>query len=199
MANPVSEAINRHYLQVQALTPASAQTTFGSATSTPSIDWFSLATPAFIVFTALLIVGIIGLLLTHTKNINKLLVVISIAFLTSLVPVSLNLVNQQASLVTKAGAGDVPTQVLVDQVTPTGFDVSWQTDNPSVGAIRLREPGQPPEYNRIIAEDQETGIYTHIIRVTDLRAATTYAFEVLSGGNWYNDQGQPLLVTTRSP
>ena len=198
MANSLSDSINHHYLQIQALTPVSvAETAVKPVSSSPNL--ISTITPAFIVFISLLGLGIIGLLLTRTRNLNKLMVVMGIAFLTSLVPVSLSLMNQQTSISSHAGAISIPKNVIVDQVTRSSFNVSWQTDNPTVGAIRLREQAKASEFNQIISESKDSNIYTHILSPKNLQPQTVYVFEVLSGGAWYNNQGVPLTVKTAGP
>jgi hypothetical protein len=196
--NPVADSINRHYLQVQALTPVSPVDTATKPFSAPA-NLLSFTKPAFIIFIVIMLLGIVGLLITHTRNLNKIILVMSVAFLTSLVPVSLSLMNQQASISSQAGALSIPKNVIVDQVTYSSFNVSWQTDNPTAGAVRLREKSQTSEFNQVISEDKKTNIYTHILNLKGLKPHTIYVFEILSEGEWYNQQGQPLTVTTAGP
>jgi len=192
-------SIAHHYLQVQALTPV--ESTNGSAPSIKepiSSGIFSLryTTISIIIFMVLLSGGVISLIITRVRDLNKILMIMTIAALTSAIPLATSLVSNQTRLQSKAGPGDAPKNLVIYNVTSTDFVIKWETDKEEASVIRLRTTPQIGPTTKIISEKAGYETYTHIITVTDLIPNTIYYLEVLSGGNWYNHNSQPIQITT---
>jgi len=193
----LSNQISRHYLEVQALTPVSVSAAPASLPFTQNQDWVSLATPAFIIFVTLLLLGMVALILTHTRNVNKLLIVISLAFITSIIPLGMRALNQKTQIPSQADMSTTPTHVIVGQVTSSGFNLSWSTAAPTIGAISLKKVASPDHLKAFIPETPESKMSAHFIPVTQLQPNTTYEVLILSNDIWYGKDGLPLQITTQ--
>lgn len=155
-----------------------------------------LVSPSVFIFSAVLLVGMVILLVTRTNNLNKTLIVISIAFLTSIIPLGLRSLNRETQVTSQAASVNTPHSLIIDQVTQDGFNLSWQTDTPSVGTIRLKARDEPPALKRILTEDSNIEIKTHFIGILGLMPGTVYEFEILSGDTWYGKGASSYTVTT---
>lgn len=198
MANPLAAGLTQHYLTVQALTPVANQTTHGPVVTQASFNLVSLALPAAIVFISVIIIGTLIIFILKAKKAAYFMTVFILALTLGSLPPGLTLMRQPASLETKADADHVPKNLIVDQVTPNTFTVGWQTDRATVGAIRINAADQPDNLARVVSETNQD-VYSHLITVTNLNPGTAYYFTVLSAGAWYQNQDQPLKVTTPLP
>lgn len=192
-----TNTVTNHYLQVQALTPHS-----GVSSTPPPVGkteeklTFDLSLTQALIFFALLFIGALGLLFARAKRGSAIFALITLAFITSALPVSMFIINRQTRLSSQAVPVSTPKNVIVDQVTNRGMRILWETDTPEVGVIRLRQTPESSPLNRIISEPEGVDIYSHVLAIADLAPNTLYYFEILSGGVWYDNQGQPLTVKT---
>jgi disulfide bond formation protein DsbB len=197
MPENLGSNLTSHYLQVQALTPSS-----GVSTSTPYAAGDTLALPLNLsltqaaIFFVLLFIGALGLLFAQARRGTTLFALITLAFITSALPISMYIINRQTGVSSQAVSLATPKNLVVDQVTSTAFTVKWETDSPETGVLRFRQTPENSPLNRIISEPEGSDIYTHNLNPRDLTPNTTYYFEILSHGIWYDNTGQPLTVKT---
>lgn len=187
--------LTQYYLQVHALTPQSgAPDVAPTLLSGPPTFPFGITIIQLAIFSILAIIGIMALLAVKVHDLNKIILVLTIMFITSAVPVSVMVVNRRTQIESLAGPDPTPKNVIVSQVKNTGFSVLWDTDKPNIGVIRYRLKDDPVNFSRIVSEEEEGQIYRHVLVITDLKPQTPYVFEILSDGTWYDDRGQPLEV-----
>jgi hypothetical protein len=92
-----------------------------------------------------------------------------------------------------ASADVTPQDVRITNVTDTSFSVSWTTDKPAGGFISYSSDNA---FNKT-AQDQVTPqSETHYVNVTGLTAQTAYNFKINSGGQDYDNNGNPWQVQT---
>ncbi|OGV94932.1 hypothetical protein A3A66_03890 [Microgenomates group bacterium RIFCSPLOWO2_01_FULL_46_13] len=186
--------IGEYYLAVQALTPA--EKTSVPVMTEPAVKSSGLPFGmwSLIVFVTVLFLGMVTLMATKTRNLKRLLMVLTAALITAVVPLGLDLTLKPTSVTIRAGAELVPKNLVVDEVTQTGFTVRWETGVPVIGTVRLGTDGQTFPRTHVEAGGAKTTV--HKLTLTQLRPGETYYFEVLSHTTWYNDGGQPLRVET---
>jgi hypothetical protein len=192
-----TQNLTNHYLQVQALTPQSgAPVVSTSAAENFSFLPFGLSTTELSVIGAFFAIGIAILVITQVSNLKKALTILSLILMTSAVPISVVIMNQQTRIESNAGPDYVPKNVIITQVNSSGFSVMWDTDRPGTGVVRIRSKPETTDFNRIFSEPEGGDIYKHIIKIQDLEPNQTYYLEILSGGIWYDNQHQPLKIVT---
>jgi len=84
----------------------------------------------------------------------------------------------------QAGGSVVPTNVVITNVTDTGFAVVWTTPDPATGTIKLVSPKHTPS---AFFDDRDTtgklkSYSTHMVTIRSLTPATLYTFQILSNG-----------------
>jgi hypothetical protein len=201
MADP-GVAFRNHYLQVQALTPENPDISNAVINGNSSIldTLASGGLPlSLAIFFILLTIGIITLLITRVADINKILTVSFLALITSAIPYGTKLANEPTRLQSKAGPTEIPKNVIVKDVTPYAFLVTWETDDSNSGVIRLRTEPDTHAEQKVFPESNDGKTSQHSLHITSLSPNTMYYFEILSGADWYNQNGQPLQVKTPSP
>lgn len=189
----------KHYLNVKSLTPASQPTTTSTASATTSNQAslsLSLTSTPVIIFFSLLIIGTIGLLITRARDLNKLLMVLAISLIASAIPLTTQILSQETRLTSHAGPEYTPKNVIVYNLTATSFMISWQTDKSDTGIIRVRTTPEVSPHTRIISDSPDQSEYMHHLTVDELEPNNSYYLEILSGGQWYNLNGQPLYIKT---
>jgi hypothetical protein len=183
-----------YYLKIQALTPV------GEVDSTTSVsassNSFQIPTLSIVIFLAVLVLGAFALLLTKSHQINKMLVLLVMAFVLSSVPLTLNSLSIPTGLESQASPQSVPKNVTVSSVSPSGFILTWETDQPESGAIRLSLDSKFESGSQTLVEAEGKLTTSHQLTITSLKPRTLYYFQLLSGSMWYEDQDKPLEVKT---
>ena len=181
------DSLTSYYLKIQSLTPITEAASPPFPILTPptfQIPVFSIA-----IFLGVLIVGSFALLLTKSHQINKMLILLAIALVTSVLPLGLRSLSQQTTYLSQANVPFPPKNVIVSQVSATSFLITWQTDKPETGALRLYP-------SRILTEGSGDRAQNHLLLVDQLKPGTEYTFIILSGTQWFDHQGQPIPVKT---
>jgi hypothetical protein len=197
ITNDTSDQINQYYLRVEALTKVSSSTNPPENPKRPTHLPFSLTSYtqlAIYIFFGMIVIGALGLLITRTKQLNKMITVLILSLITSTIPLGLNLTREKIDLQSKASQESTPTQVYVFPPQVNSISIQWRTDKPQVGVVRISQSPDVTTNPRLISEQSATTI--HSIAIDQLRPNTTYYLEILSGAEWYNDDGQPLEVKT---
>jgi hypothetical protein len=80
-------------------------------------------------------------------------------------------------------------------LSENSFSVSWVTDEAVTVAVKYQSLGQD---SKLALPPGEGNQKVHHLTITDLKPATEYFFYLLSGGNIFDNQGEPFRVTTCS-
>jgi len=188
------ETMQDYYLKIQALTPAGDQNVSqagqaaGSALQIPALS--------IVIFLTVLVIGAFTLLVTKSHQINKMLVLLAMAFIVSAVPIAMRSLAEPVSYRPLAGPQAVPKNVVINKVSSTGFNISWETDRPESGTIRLGPTSSLLTDARVFSEAEGQTSTSHLIEITGLKPFTSYYLVILSGSQWFNNQGQPIKVQT---
>lgn len=188
--------LSQHYLQVEALTKIVTQDGQSTSIAQAPIEYFSLTSTPVLIFIVLMTLGGIGLLITQASNIKQYFLVIFISLLASLLPLGMDLSGSRTQLRSRAAPAPTPQNVIVSDVTPTSFKVSWITPVEDSGALRVRPSPTAPRNQRVIHEATTAPSISHSVVVSDLEPGEKYYFEILAGTDWYDNQGLPLEVVT---
>lgn len=88
-----------------------------------------------------------------------------------------------------------PIDITQTNVRNDRFSISWVTEIEEIGQVNY---GTTPSLGKTAYDDrgQLTSSKTHHITLTGLLANTQYYYEIVSGGQTYNNAGQPYTLTT---
>jgi hypothetical protein len=186
--------VNDYYLKVQALsTVPDSQFVTDSAVTTIPLNFTSLVVLS-IGFVCLLIIGIGFLFSLRTKDFHAFSNGLKLAFLLAVIPIGYALLSGETRLGTKASPFDIPSEVMVTNVTNTSFTLSWSTSTANRGMVRYSlDPAMSDAVISIANKQPET---LHQVTITKLKPNTPYFVEVFSSSRWYNDSGLPLRIKT---
>jgi hypothetical protein len=110
------------------------------------------------------------------------------------------LVSKPQSLLTKAGPTSVPKNVKISNKGAESVAVSWTTDVPVTGLLRYSDNPSNLSLPGADTRDQMSGtagvFTTHYVVLTNLKASTTYYFEIVTGSASYSDNNKPYQVRT---
>ncbi len=114
--------------------------------------------------------------------------------------VGVYLVKTKTSYDTKADEKAVPKQVMITNVTDTGFSVSWITDEASTGLVKYGVEAGSMKQTALDDRDQlsgESGVFElHHVSLKSLKPQTTYYFKLESGGKQFDNNGKPFEKMT---
>lgn len=189
-----SPSVTDYYLTIQALTPVDPAN-FDQSTMITSTPPWQIPTLSVLIFLGVLLLGAFGLLLTKSHQLNKMFMLITLAFILSAVPLGLKTLDQPAQYRSLADVPSPPTQVTVSQPTRSALTLNWHSARPDLGAIRLAGDSQLA-HAWVVNEPVSTPLTDHSVTISNLQPKTTYYLLVLSGSDWYGNQGQPIQVTT---
>lgn len=90
----------------------------------------------------------------------------------------------------------VPKNILISDISPNSFTVTFNTDKKSVGTVSFGQKGKLDQ----VALDSlgAVAVYTHQVSAQNLRPGTAYSFVIRTDTTISNDKGQPFSVTTPS-
>ena len=81
-----------------------------------------------------------------------------------------------------------PSSVKITNVSESSFTVSWLTENPAVGSLRLNETNQLFFDVRDNGKESLSQYIIHYIDVIDLESNKNYSFTILSAGEAYQEE-----------
>lgn len=114
-------------------------------------------------------------------------------------------VDRIGPLFTKASTSVNPIDVMVSNITDTGFTISWTTKSPATGAITLASDLSNHEvvYDErdvtliISGNRQSLGIYTtHSVTYRNANPMTVYSAKIISNGTQFQDINGPYTIHT---
>jgi hypothetical protein len=191
-----SNSLTDYYLKIQALTPITS--TDSQTVTAGVVNNFQIPTLSVVIFLAVLIVGAFALLLTKSHQLNKMFFLLTLAFILSAVPLTIQSTATRLDYQSQAGPILAPKNIVVKEVTSSRMIITWVTDKPETGAIRLGPTSSLGSDAKIYSEDQTELFTNHQLEITSLQPRTRYYFILLSGSQWFNDQGKPIEVKTAS-
>lgn len=183
-----------YYLQIQALTPVN-ETSSSAAIQTSDLP-IQLPFLTVVIFLTVLVIGAFALLITKSHQLNKMLVLLVLALTTSAIPMALQLVSAPASYQSQANVALTPRLVTVTAVTQYSFTISWTTDKPDIGSVRLVQLGAPAFSGLVVSEPTQVPSKQHALSPTNLVPGATYQVSILSGPQWYDNGGIPIIIHT---
>jgi hypothetical protein len=104
-------------------------------------------------------------------------------------------VKQKQLLSGRADVGLFPRRVKITNFSENSFTVSWVTEKPVAAAVQYQLPGQA---SKLAFPLDQKSQQIHHITVSNLLPGREYAFYLLSGGEIFDNQGEPFVVTTCS-
>jgi len=103
----------------------------------------------------------------------------------------LSLINQRLTLGLKATVGTVPKEVKITNVTSNTFVVTWKTERPSSGMVKMFLSEEKLSNDVRDLQENSRGEYdTHYVLVDGLLANETYYFWINSDGRFYGSDGK---------
>jgi len=116
------------------------------------------------------------------------------------IAVSVFLINKSTRWFTRAAPETTPKQIKFTNITNNSFSVSWITDEATSGFIKYgtTKLDQVARDDRDEQASQTGNFITHHVTLQNLNPATTYQFQIGSGGATYDNNGQNHQVITAS-
>ena len=114
--------------------------------------------------------------------------------------VGVYLVKTRTSYDTKADEKAVPKQIMITNVTDTGFSVSWITDKTTSGLVKYGTETSSIKQTALDDRDQLSGesgqFELHHVTLKSLKPQTTYFFKLESGGKQFDNNGKAFEKQT---
>lgn len=104
-------------------------------------------------------------------------------------------IGQRQLLFGRADVGTFPQRIKITNLSENSFSVSWVTDKAVKATVQYQLTDQTP---KIAFPPDQSSQQTHHVTVTNLLPATEYSFYLLSGGETFDNQGEPFRVITCS-
>lgn len=186
-----------YYAQVSALTSkevvAATELPPGVA-DTPLSYLFSplLLYASVILFFALFGVALIIQIVARMLNFKRTITTLVVAFVVASIPLTLKTALEVTSFSTRAGPDEVPRSIQITQNTPQSVTITWETQAEKIGSVRLGVAPLSEKTGRVVIADFGKKVAKHTAKFEELDSGVEYEFEILSGKEWYNDNGKPL-------
>jgi hypothetical protein len=195
MANEgVYDNIADYYLQVAALTPQTEVAPVPVKTTPGQGGMIFAAMQSGLIFVGFAFLALLVTAFRSQKRLATVATIMMIGIITSTIPLGMQLVKEQQSVESQAAVTYQPKDMSVTQVTATSFTVSWKTDLPEIGVVRLRTTKDLLPPMTMLQDPGE--LMQHSLVAANLKPNTEYYFDILSGGVWYDHDGEPLMVKT---
>jgi len=192
---PTPEDIGQYYLQVEALTPIEGSGRTDNVSASINHNIFNETFLPVILFGGFIVLSMAALfshklfkLYGTTRTFGSLLVVFAI------LAGGLN-IGRRIQVTSQASPVITPKNVLVSNVTESGFAISWETEAETAAFIRVSKSGEEDLPITFFSKADKNK--RHWIDATSLDSQSSYTVEVYSDNLWFNNQGQPLVVETR--
>lgn len=111
---------------------------------------------------------------------------------------TITMVSKYATTPTEADAGTLPKEVVVTNITDTGFTVTWQTEKPTRGVISVSSENKPAAltfFDERNTNDSTLTFTTHSVHVRELQPQTTYSFTILSSEKTPGEKHEYEVIT----
>lgn len=142
----------------------------------------------FVVFLGILFIQVMHKSFDYKKAVASLVV----AFVIASIPISLKTALEVTSLQTRAGPDDIPRNISITQVSATSAVVQWETKVEKLGTIKYGLRPLVSNQSEIVIANDGRSTTLHRALLKNLEPGQEYELEILSGKNWYDDNGQPI-------
>lgn len=146
-------------------------------------------------FLIFFILVILPRLIDDTLGIGSGLAIFIIGLSISSLPLVINALGMPVPFITKASPSKIPENLKLDNLESTSLTISWETAEAVLSAIRFGTSPQLLEQAAFSRDPLEKST-KHTITITKLQPDTSYFLELISGGERYNYQGQPIEIHT---
>lgn len=163
------------------------------ASTVATMGQFSPFMP-FVLFGLLFCIAL-GIQLTNRFRDSKhILMSVLISFAVASIPAMLAYVGEGGRQQVTASPQEIPKHVVVQRRDATSVFVTWNTDAPTIGVIRLW--GTPPvDGGRLFVANKQAEAGEHTVLIDGLTGKNEYQFQILSGTTWYDNNGQNIRFT----
>lgn len=133
------------------------------------------------------------------KKIRRIPTLIGLFILIAGLVAGVVLIRQGPTWLLRAGPQLTPQQVKVTNVSDDSFTVSWTTDAETPGFVKC---GTGPDLTLTVVDDRDQlsgttdSFSNHHVTLKNLNPSTDYFFKVGSGGQLFDNNGQPYQVKT---
>ncbi len=127
---------------------------------------------------------------------------LSIVFLLILGFFTVSFVTQnKVNPFSQASGSGQPENIRITNLSSTSFTISYTTTESTSGTISYQQAGQA---NTVVFDDRDNTNTSnnhklHYFTLKNLQPDTNYLFNILSGGNTYENGGHPYSIKTLSP
>ena len=126
---------------------------------------------------------------------HKLPTILGILLLIVGVAAGVFLVQREQLFKTSASPEETPQQVRITNISDNSFTVSWVTDKATAGFISYGK-SQVKELVAQQASSLASSSFVHHVTAGNLDPETAYLFEIGSGTNTFDSNGQPYKIQT---
>lgn len=128
----------------------------------------------------------------HQRRQNIILAILLIGL-----PLLVFAAYQVVKIVSRAGVGSEPKNVVISNISNNMISISWTTDANTIGSITPIEGGAKKA--KVIDSRSAGRSYTHYVELDDLEANTKYSFLINSEGKEYSTSDGKNLEFSTAP
>ncbi|MEK7166690.1 MAG: hypothetical protein AAB874_07820 [Patescibacteria group bacterium] len=200
--NPPSDVQNdqlaaEHFATLMALTPKEQQTTSKIPVGVENTPLTLLFSPWLIygsigIFFAFFLGAIIVQIINKSLDMRRTLTSLTVALVIASLPLTLKTALQITSLQTRAGPDEIPRNVKIEPVDNETAHITWDTDALKVGSVRFGPTPMNIKTATVVIADGGKRMRLHGAELKKLQKGVIYDVEILSGSEWYSDNGVPI-------
>lgn len=129
---------------------------------------------------------------------RKIPTIIGLLLIMGVVGVVIVLFENASRSQSRASGSEQPKNIQLTNISSTSFTVTWLTDSPATGTVRLSVSAlrSTTAFDDRDTNGKLTSYQAHSVTVRSLSPNTNYSLKILSNGKSYGDNGKPLSVHT---
>lgn len=188
--------ISGYYSKVYALTPVQDEQITTTGVKNQDKMESILSSPNFLlvlmgIFIFLLSAAIILQAVNKVLDFKRTMMTLMVCLMIISVPLLLrNTLYSTFQL--RAGSSEIPKNIILEQTSPTGIMITWETQEERTGAVRYGKAPLVMTESRIEIANEGKLTKSHQVEIDRLEKSVEYEVEFLSGKSWYDDNSQPL-------
>jgi hypothetical protein len=142
-------------------------------------------------------IGYITLTLNRFQQARVYMGVIALVLFVGVIALTTSQVQSPTSSAINASSDIVPQNVTFHQVNKETLTVTWHTDKPVIGGIKVSTDATQDLHHASLFD--QTPTTEHLHRIPAIAPGQTYYFTVLSNNQWFQFDGKPLQYTIPKP